>query len=89
VQSAAFDLEEIPNGHGLAASCDWASVTPQSAEETHMSVKILNVAIISGLLLATAAPAFAADPAAPTTKADCEKAKDMRWDATAKACVKK
>lgn len=41
------------------------------------------------LAVAFTAPAFAADPTVPTTKADCEKAKDMKWDATAKACVKK
>ena len=42
------------------------------------------------LLLAFSAPAFAADaPAAPTTKADCEKMKDMKWDAAKKVCVKK
>ena len=34
------------------------------------------------------APAFAADaPAVPTTMADCEKTKDMKWDAVTKACV--
>jgi hypothetical protein len=42
-----------------------------------------------GLAVAFTVPAFAADPAVPTTKADCEKTKDMMWDATAKACVKK
>jgi ABC-type proline/glycine betaine transport system substrate-binding protein len=51
-----------------------------------MSAKILSTAIISGLLLAVAAPAFAAD--APKTKADCEKAK-MTWDDAKKVCVKK
>ncbi len=54
-----------------------------------MSVKLLNTAIVTGLLLAIAAPAFAAEPAAPTTKADCEKMKDMKWDDATKACVKK
>ena len=54
-----------------------------------MSVKILSSAIVAGPVLAFTAPAFAADPAVPATKADCEKAKDMKWDATAKACVKK
>jgi hypothetical protein len=54
-----------------------------------MSVKILSSAIVAAPLLAFTAPAFAADLAVPATKADCEKAKDMKWDATAKACVKK
>ena len=51
-----------------------------------MSAKILSAAIITGLLLAFTAPGFAAEP---TTKADCEKMKDMKWDDAKKACVKK
>ena len=49
--------------------------------------KILSTAIIAGLLFAVTVPAFAAD--APKTKADCEKAKDMKWDDAKKVCVKK
>lgn len=56
-------------------------------ESRYMSGRIVRTAIITGLLLAVAAPAFAAD--APKTKADCEKAKDMKWDDAKKACVKK
>jgi ABC-type Fe2+-enterobactin transport system substrate-binding protein len=56
-------------------------------EGAPMSARILSTAIIAGLLLAVSAPAFAAD--APKTKADCEKAKDMKWDDATKACVKK
>jgi hypothetical protein len=56
----------------------------------NMSAKILSTVIVAGLLLAFSAPAFAEDaPAAPTTKADCEKMKDMTWDDATKACVKK
>ena len=51
-----------------------------------MSTRLLNIAIISGLLLATAAPAFAADE--PKTKADCDKAKG-KWDAKANKCTVK
>jgi hypothetical protein len=55
-----------------------------------MSVKLLSTAIVTGLLLAFTAPAFAEDaPAAPTTKADCEKMKDMTWDAATSKCMKK
>jgi hypothetical protein len=55
-----------------------------------MSVKILSSAIVAALLLAFTAPAFAADaPAVPTTKADCEKTKDMKWDDATSKCVKK
>jgi hypothetical protein len=53
-----------------------------------MSGKILSTAIVTGLLLALTAPAFAADPA-PATKADCEKAKGTWDDATSKCTVKK
>lgn len=49
--------------------------------------KILNTAIVAGLLFGITAPAFAAD--APKTKAECAKMTDMKWDATTKACVKK
>ncbi len=49
--------------------------------------KALHIAIITGILSAVAAPALAADP--PKTKAECEKMTDMKWDAKAKACVKK
>jgi ABC-type Fe2+-enterobactin transport system substrate-binding protein len=55
-----------------------------------MISKILSGAMIAGFLLSVSAPvvAYAAD-AAPTTKADCKKAKDMKWDKTTKTCVKK
>ncbi len=49
--------------------------------------KILNVAIISSILLATAAPVFAADE--PKTKADCEKAKGTWDEKTSKRTMKK
>jgi hypothetical protein len=52
-----------------------------------MSTRFLNIAIITGLLLATAAPAFAADE--PKTKADCDKAKGKWDDKTSKCTVKK
>jgi ABC-type Fe2+-enterobactin transport system substrate-binding protein len=54
-----------------------------------MLSKILSGAVLAGLLLAVSAPiaAYAAD--APKTKADCEKAKDMKWDDKAGKCVKK
>ena len=48
--------------------------------------KALRITIITAILSALAARAFAADP--PKTKADCEKM-TMKWDATKKACVKK
>ena len=47
-------------------------------------MKVLVSIIALNLGVVFAAPAFAA-PAAPTTKADCEKA-GMNWDATANKC---
>jgi hypothetical protein len=44
--------------------------------------------LVLGLAVAFTAPAFAQD-AAPTTKADCEKTKDMKWDTATRKCVKK
>ena len=52
-----------------------------------MSLRILSTAIVAALVVAAAAPAFAAD--APKTKVECEKMKDMKWDDATKACVKK
>jgi hypothetical protein len=52
-----------------------------------MSLRILGTVIAAALVIAFAAPAFAAD--APKTKAECEKMKDMKWDDATKACVKK
>ncbi len=53
-------------------------------------MKALSLAVLTGFLLAVSAPAFAEDaPAAPTTKADCEKMKDMTWDAATSKCMKK
>ena len=52
--------------------------------------KSLATAIAASILLGIAAPAFAADaPAAPTTKADCKKVADMKWDSKTKTCIKK
>lgn len=46
--------------------------------------------LVFGLAVAFTAPAFAEDaPAAPTTKADCEKAMGTWDDATSKCTVKK
>lgn len=54
-----------------------------------MLAKLFSGAVLAGYLLSVSAPVvvFAAD--APKTKADCKKAKDMKWDKTTKTCVKK
>jgi ABC-type proline/glycine betaine transport system substrate-binding protein len=49
--------------------------------------KVLRVAIITAILSAVTAPAFAADP--PKSKAECAKLSDMKWDSKTKTCVKK
>jgi hypothetical protein len=54
-----------------------------------MLSKIVRGAVLTSVLFAFTAPmvAFAAD--APMTKAQCKKAKDMKWDKKTKACVAK
>ena len=54
-----------------------------------MLSKFVSAAVLAGLLWTVSAPmvAYAAD--APKTKAECEKAKDMKWDEATKTCVKK
>ena len=55
-----------------------------------MLSKIIGAAALASFLFTLSAPIVAyADDAAPKTKAECKKAKDMKWDATTKACVKK
>jgi hypothetical protein len=48
--------------------------------------KMFAAAMAAGLVFAVTAPAFAADA---TTKADCKKMTDMKWDSKTKTCVKK
>jgi hypothetical protein len=49
-------------------------------------MKTVSLALIAGLLLAVAAPAFAQD--APKTKADCDKAAGT-WDEKTMTCTVK
>ncbi len=51
--------------------------------------KSLATAIAASILILNVAPVFAADAAAPTTKADCKKMAGMKWDSKTHACVKK
>ena len=45
-----------------------------------MISKILSGALLAGFMLSVAAPIVAVAADAPKTKADCKKAKDMKWD---------
>jgi ABC-type Fe2+-enterobactin transport system substrate-binding protein len=54
-----------------------------------MISKILSGAVLAGLLLSVSAPIVAVAADAPKTKAECKKAKDMKWDTTTKTCVPK
>jgi hypothetical protein len=54
-----------------------------------MISKLVRGAVLTGVLVAFSAPIVANAADAPTTKADCKKAKDMKWDKTTKTCVKK
>lgn len=62
---------------------------PPGAIQRSKLMKILLSAIALTLSVAFAAPAFAQTKEAPKTKADCTKAKDMKWDDKAGKCVKK
>jgi len=67
-----------------------AVLAGRNVKERHMISKLLSGAMVAGLLLAVSAPVVAyADDAAPKTKADCKKAKDMKWDKSTNTCVKK
>jgi hypothetical protein len=52
-------------------------------------MKSLVLLLVVGLAVAFTAPALAQETAAPTTKADCEKAKGTWDDATYKCTMKK
>jgi hypothetical protein len=52
-------------------------------------MKILLSAIALTFAVALATPVLAQTKEAPKNKADCTKAKDMKWDDKAGKCVKK
>ena len=81
VYRTATNKVHIPIGRRVAPQSEGGNI--------NMSVKILSTAIVAGLVLAFSAPAFAEDAPAPTTKADCDKAKGTWDDATSKCTVKK
>lgn len=55
-----------------------------------MSSKIVSAAVVASVLAVMSAPVVAnAEDAAPKTKAECLKTKDMHWDKKTNACVKK
>jgi hypothetical protein len=58
---------------------------------THFLEEVMKVPFSLLVLAAAVAftvPSFAADaPAVPMTKADCAKAKDMKWDAVSMKCL--
>ncbi|HKJ62703.1 MAG TPA: hypothetical protein VKA94_12050 [Hyphomicrobiales bacterium] len=57
-----------------------------------MITKLLGTAIAASMLVAAAAPIAAyaaATAAAPKTKAECIKHKDMKWDTAKHVCLKK
>lgn len=54
-----------------------------------MISKLVRGAVLTGVLVAFSAPIVANAADAPTTKADCKKAKDMKWDKATSTCVKK
>jgi hypothetical protein len=80
-QKPAMDLRYLP----LLDGCH----NRGKRRRNTMIAKILSGALLAGYMLAVSAPIVAVAADAPKTKADCKKAKDMKWDKTTKACVKK
>jgi len=62
---------------------------PAGAYLGSISMKILLSAIALAFAVGVATPVLAQTKDAPKTKADCAKAKDMKWDDKAGKCVKK
>lgn len=51
--------------------------------------KIIGAVMLASFCLAVSTPVVVYAAGAPKTKADCEKHKNMQWDATTGKCVKK
>ena len=62
---------------------------PAGAYPGSKPMKIILSAIALTFAVALATPVLAQTKDAPKTKADCTKAKDMKWDDKAGKCVKK
>jgi hypothetical protein len=62
---------------------------PAGAYSGSKSMKIVLSAIALAFAVTVATPVLAQTKDAPKTKADCAKAKDMKWDDKAGKCVKK
>lgn len=54
-----------------------------------MQSRIKIITVVGTFLLAMAGPTLSFAAHAPTTKHQCMKHKDMKWDTTSKHCVKK
>lgn len=55
-----------------------------------MNIKALvPAAVLAGFLMSISTPVICYAGDAPKTKADCEKAKGMKWDDASSKCVKK
>jgi hypothetical protein len=82
--------QELAKNLPYCNACLTAVMAEGNAKERHMISKVLSGAVLAGLLLSVSAPIVAyAEDATPKTKADCKKAKDMKWDKATKTCVKK
>ena len=64
-------------------------MTPAGSGRTLRAMRPNRISAHLLLCALLAAPVFAADAAAPKTKAECKKTTDMKWDASTKSCVKK
>jgi hypothetical protein len=81
----------IDQGLSLGRSLhDWEyrAIGSTMEEINYMLSKITSGLVIASVLFAVSAPAvFAATT--PKTKAECNKTKNMKWDASTKKCVNK
>jgi hypothetical protein len=62
---------------------------PAGAYAGSTPMKLVLSAVALTIAVALATPVLAQTKDAPKTKADCAKAKDMKWDDKAGKCVKK
>jgi hypothetical protein len=79
----------MPASPYFSASKGAKNAKPAGAHEGANPMKMFLSAVALAFAVALATPVFAQMKDTPKTKADCMKAKDMKWDDKAGKCVKK
>ena len=82
-------MRDIRARHILPPARVLGTPLPAGAYPGSKPMKIVLSAIALTFAVALATPVLAQPKDAPKTKADCTKAKDMKWDDKAGKCVKK